>query len=88
MRVAIVGYGVEGKSAAKYWRVRGADITICDQNATLETEGFRAQLGDGYLQGLDRFNLIVRTAGMNPDIILSVNPNVGPKMTTLMMGQR
>jgi len=84
MRVAIVGYGVEGKSAAKYWRARGADITICDQNATLETDGFRAQLGDGYLQDLDRFNLIVRTAGMNPEIILRSNPNVGPKMTTLM----
>lgn len=44
--------------------------------------GVDAVLGDGYLDDLDRFDLIVRTAGLRPQKILENNPNVGTKLTS------
>lgn len=35
MKVGIVGYGVEGKSAEAYWRAKGDEVTICDTNSDL-----------------------------------------------------
>jgi UDP-N-acetylmuramoylalanine--D-glutamate ligase len=83
MKVALVGYGIEGRSALPYWLGRGADITVCDRNDQIKTpEGVQTQLGSGYLRGLDRFDVIVRTVGMHPRIILAENPGVGAKITT------
>lgn len=85
MQVAIVGYAHEGQSALHYWQSQGADITICDQNPNKEIPaGVASQLGDGYLDNLDRFDLIVRTAGLKPAIILKKNPTVEPKITTVI----
>lgn len=35
MKVGIVGYGVEGKSAEAYWRAKGDNVTICDTDSDL-----------------------------------------------------
>ena len=83
MTVAIVGYATEGEASAKYWQAKGNDVTICDQNESLSIpDEFKSKLGDGYLEGLDQFDVIVRTAGMHPKLILDKNPDVGPKITT------
>ncbi len=83
--VALIGYGVEGQSSLKYWQTKGAEITICDARPTLDApEGVSTQLGPDYLKNLDRFDIIMRTAGLNPNLILAENPRVKPKITTLI----
>ena len=62
MKVAILGYGIEGQAAATYWAAKGADITICDGNAGLDVPAeFESKLGPDYREDLDDFDLIVRS---------------------------
>lgn len=83
MNIALIGYGVENQAAYRYWSKKGADITICDQDSTLTIpEGTQSQLGEQYLDNLDRFDVIVRTVGINPKSITAKNPDVGSKITT------
>jgi len=85
MNVAIIGYGIEGQSAAEYWKRLGDRITICDQGEDIQVPGYAdAHLGPGYLNNLDEFDVIVRSAGINPGIILADNPAVGDKITSVM----
>lgn len=83
MKVAIVGFGLEGHQNYTYWQAQGADITICDQNPDIEVPaGAASQLGEGYLSNLSRFDVIVRTAGLNPNLILAANAGVEDRITT------
>ena len=83
MNVAIVGFGVEGQAALTYWQALGANVTVCDQNTDMPVpEGVPKRLGEGYLEGLDQYDLVFRSAGINPDVILKDNPNARDKMTT------
>jgi UDP-N-acetylmuramoylalanine--D-glutamate ligase len=85
MQVAIIGYGVEGKSALHYWQGLGAKVTICDQNEQIEVPPHSlTQLGPDYLYNLGRFDIIVRSAGIRPAAILAVNPGVADKITTVV----
>lgn len=87
MRVAIIGYGVEGQSALRYWQDLGADVTVCDRGeevAQAIPAGVHMQLGENYLYNLDSFDLIVRSAGIHPNIILRENPTVETKITTVI----
>lgn len=85
MKVAIIGYGIEGKSAAAYWLAKGADVTVCDQNpdTSLPPE-VHAQLGEGYLANLGRFDVINRTGSIHPRILLAANAGIEPKITTII----
>lgn len=83
MRVAIVGFDVEGRSSYEYFKKRGHDITICDQNASVTVPaGATSRLGPEYLEGLDEFDMIVRTAGLNPRKILEKYPDIGGRITS------
>jgi len=85
LHVALVGYSLEGHAAYEYYRARGATITICDMNTELDIPtGAATQLGEGYLADLDRFDVIVRTAGLPPRLILEQNPDVSHKITTVI----
>jgi UDP-N-acetylmuramoylalanine--D-glutamate ligase len=85
MKVAVIGYGVEGQSAVKYWTDKGDDVTVCDHNANIKTKpNIKRKLGVNYLQGLDDFDVIVRSAGIHPSEILSVNPGIKHKITTVI----
>ena len=69
MRVAIAGYGIEGEANYKYWLDRGDDVTIVDEKTTpdrpLPQKALR-YLGPEVFQRLAGFDLVVRTAGLNP----------------------
>lgn len=73
MKIAILGYGLQGKSSYEYWR-QGNDITICDRNASLEVPNDAStQLGEDYLANLDRFDLLVRSPNLHPRDIIKAN---------------
>ena len=83
MKVAIVGFGAEGQVSCAYYLAQGYEITVCDQNTDITVpEGVGIQLGDTYLDNLNQFDIIVRTAGMHPQIILDKYPSLGDKLTT------
>jgi UDP-N-acetylmuramoylalanine--D-glutamate ligase len=83
MKVALLGFDVEGRANYEYYRASGDEITVCDRNSSVEVPaGVETQLGDGYLDNLDRFDLLVRTPGLHPHDILAKNPDVAPKITT------
>lgn len=87
MKVAIVGFGLEGKTALTYYSDLGANITICDQASNIEKEipeGIASQLGQDYLKDLNQFDVIVRSAGINPNVITKANPEVQNKITTVI----
>ncbi len=74
-RVAILGLSTEGLDTAKFFRRVGAHIICCDRRTKEELgETYqklvpitsRFQLGAGYLNDLERFDVIVRTPGMSP----------------------
>src|SRR5579863_4444703 len=85
MKVAIVGYGKQGRSAYEYWKTLGADITICDRQDSLDLPAdTHKQVGDLYLQRLERFDLIIRSPAVHPrDLIGANSPEVVQKVTTV-----
>jgi UDP-N-acetylmuramoylalanine--D-glutamate ligase len=85
MNIALVGFEVEGRAAFQYWTGLGAHITVCDQDTDKQLpDGAARQLGPDYLKNLDRFDMVWRTAGINPEIILRENPGIADKITTTM----
>ena len=83
MNIAILGFDVEGHASYEYFAAQGHQLTICDQNREIVVpDGVASVLGDDYLDNLDRFDLVVRTAGLAPRKILEKNPGLEPKITT------
>ena len=84
MKIAIAGFDTEGRSSYQYYAAQGHDLTILDQNEALEVPaGVAAVLGNSYLDNLNRFDLIVRTAGLPPRLIFEANPRLDhTKVTT------
>jgi len=72
MKVAIVGFGVEGQSSYNYFKKQGADITIVDESAAPKftpPEGVHLIAGDGALDALQDFDVVMRVPAMNPSKI-------------------
>lgn len=83
MKIAILGYGDQGRSAYEYWR-DGNDITVCDRNEQLQIPaGVQAKLGPTHLHHLDGFDLLVRSPIVHPrDIVAANSPAILEKVTT------
>lgn len=86
MKIAILGYGAQGRSAYAYWRGSN-EITICDSNANLKVpDDVHKHLGTDYLKGLQEFDLLVRTPVLHPREIVKANPeapNILGRVTTV-----
>lgn len=67
MKIAIAGYGLEGKSNYDYFKSCG-EVTIIDEREVVNDlpEGAPVVLGEGAFNQLDGFDLVVRTAGLSP----------------------
>lgn len=67
-KIAILGYGVEGKAVFNYLHRNGyTDLTVCDQNVDLQEqmpEGVSVRLGVHYLEKLDDFEVVFRSPGI------------------------
>jgi UDP-N-acetylmuramoylalanine--D-glutamate ligase len=70
MKVAILGFGREGESAYKYWKSKGAKITVHDNNVSIELPNdVDSVLGPDAFTGLDghSYDLLVRSPGLRLD---------------------
>jgi UDP-N-acetylmuramoylalanine--D-glutamate ligase len=72
MKIAIAGYGLEGKSNYAYFKARG-EVTIVDERDHVDDlpDGVATILGAGAFDKLADFDMVVRTAGLNPHKILT-----------------
>lgn len=89
MKIAILGYGSQGKAAYVYWNRKGNRITVCDADESLASElpdGVQKQLGQDYLKNLGGYDLLIRTPSLHPREILASNPDrqhILDKVTTV-----
>lgn len=69
MKVAIAGYGIEGKASYEYWRSLGSELVIADERETVEglPEGVETLLGPDAFSHLDSVDLIIRSPSVHPD---------------------
>ncbi len=73
MKIAIVGYGEQGRSAYDYFKDEN-QITICDQNINLKLpKDALSKLGKNYLSDLDEYDLIIRSPIVHPNQIINNN---------------
>lgn len=68
MKVAIAGYGVEGKASLRYWQQRGDEVTILDTKAQARDmpEGVTTRLGETAFDDLSQYDMVVRTPSLPP----------------------
>lgn len=73
MNIVIAGYGAEGKSNFAYFAAQGHTVTIADERAVLEDlpENVPSILGEGAFSKLHDFDMVIRTAGLNPNKIVT-----------------
>jgi UDP-N-acetylmuramoylalanine--D-glutamate ligase len=84
MKIAIVGYSVEGKSSYNFFASSGDnELTIHDQSTDIHLPyGAKAVLGEQYLNNLSDYDLVLRTPGLRPQAILDKNPGIENKITS------
>lgn len=82
-KIAIVGYGVEGRACADYFEKKGYNITVCDQkySGPLKSPTQKLRSGADYLKNLHEFDLVFRSPGV-PYLLKEFKP-VREKLTSL-----
>lgn len=84
MKIAILGYGSQGRSAYEYWR-DGNEITVCDKNTDLQLpDDVTPKLGPDHLKDLNQYGKIIRSPIVHPrDIVAANSPGVLERVTTV-----
>lgn len=69
-KVAILGFGVEGRAAWRYFHEQGAVITILDQKQPTDVpEGVEVEVGPDIFERAMGYDVVVRTPSIRPDRI-------------------
>lgn len=67
MKIAIAGYGLEGKQNYKYFNKPGNDLTIVDEREDIDIPSDAKYItGDGAYDDMSQFDMVIRTAGLSP----------------------
>lgn len=68
MRIALAGYGQEGKASHAYWNVGGNELTVADERDSVDglPDDAPTILGAGAFTKLTDFDLIIRSPSVNP----------------------
>lgn len=76
MKIAILGGGIEGRSAASHYLRLGHQVVICDRSRQLTDlpPGCQTRLGQDYLKNLSQFDLLIRSPSLPPQAIVDANP--------------
>ena len=83
MKIAILGYGLEGSAALDYFNHPDNSLTICDQDLNInKIDDINYKLGPDYLNNLSLYDLIVRSPGINPNLIYDKNPQIDKSKIT------
>lgn len=73
--VLILGYGKEGQATVKALEeyAPNAELTIADKNVAIpkHTDAHWWQLGDGWLENLEKFDVIIKSPGIPPSATLA-----------------
>lgn len=72
--IAVIGGGIEGLSSAKYLKSKGARVKILDKKD-----------GEDYLKNLDDYDLIIRSPGVNPDVLKDIFSDKVTSQTNLFL---
>ena len=86
MKIAILGYGVEGKSAEKFLK---SSLSCRTAKCWIEIRDVKKQ-GKGYLKNLDKFDMVVRSPGipfLSPEIQRAKKAGVEITSTTKLFFQ-
>ncbi len=68
-KIAIIGYGSEGRQLADFFSNQGIGADVLDQrdlSAEIFPSGIRPVSGGGYLEKLEKYEIIFRSPGVNP----------------------
>ncbi|HEY1085173.1 MAG TPA: UDP-N-acetylmuramoyl-L-alanine--D-glutamate ligase [Candidatus Saccharimonadales bacterium] len=68
MKIAIAGFGIEGKASYNYWNTPENQLTIVDEREELDNlpQDVLTILGQGAFSKLADFDLIIRSPSINP----------------------
>ncbi len=67
MKIAIAGYGVEGKASYNYWNAPENEVVIADERQQLDVPaGVATILGTDAFTSLGDYDLIIRAPGVRP----------------------
>lgn len=67
MKVAIAGYGIEGRANYQYYLAQGDDVAIIDERAPINApEGAEIMSGSNVFSQLGGFDLVIRSPGIAP----------------------
>lgn len=69
MKVAIAGYGIEGKVSLNYFKAHGDDVTVLDERSIEASElaGIACKTGSDVFDDLSEYDMVIRTASLRPD---------------------